>query len=351
VDWYEADIDFPKGRQTVQLFQMRACYSGCEFHLAFPHQTQQAFLEAHVAAFAYFGGVFPVIRYDNLSAAVRRVLRGRRRVETERFVVLRSHYLFTPAFCQPGLEGAHENGGVENGGGRFRRTHLVPVPQVADFAALNALLRQACLQDDERRLSRRTQPIAYAWQSEQAQLRPLPPTPLATAEVGRALVDSKGRIRVRTNFSSVPIRLAQRQVEVRVHAQPLEIFHQGHCIATHGRLYTRHGEQLVLDHYLELRRTKPGALARARPLRLAREQGQWPSEYDQVWRALNAAYGETEGTRQLVEVLLLLRVIDGEDLRGAIGLALEYGCCDPGAVRRLVRQLAPSDPVVVPLPG
>jgi hypothetical protein len=303
-----------------------------------------------VAAFAYFGGVFPVIRYDNLSAAVRRVLRGRRRVETERFVVLRSHYLFTPEFCQPGLEGAHEKGGVENGGGRFRRTHLVPVPHVADFAALNALLRQACLRDDERHLSGRTQTIAQAWRSEQAQLRPLPPTPLATAEVGTALVDSKGRIRVRTNFYSVPIRLAHRQVEVRLHAQHLEVFHQGRCIARHGRLYTRHGEQLVLDHYLELLRTKPGALARSRPLRSAREQGQWPSEYDQLWRALKAAYGETEGTRQLVDVLLLLRVIDGEDLRVAIGLALEYGCCDPGAVRMLVRQLAQSDPVVVPLP-
>jgi transposase len=349
VDWYEAVVDFPSGRQTVQVFQMRACYSGREFHLAFPHQTQQAFLEAHVAAFAYFGGVFPVIRYDNLSAAVRRVLRGRKRVETERFVVLRSHYLFTPEFCQPGIAGAHEKGGVENGGGRFRRTHLVPVPHVANFAALNALLRQACLADDQRRPSGRTQTIAQAWGAEHEQLRPLPPAPLATAEVSTAVVDSKGRIRVRTNFYSVPIRLAHRRVEVRLHAQRLEAFHQGQCVATHARLYTRHGEQLVLDHYLELLRAKPGALARSRPLRSARDQGRWPSEYDQLWRALKAAYGETEGTRQFVEVLLLLRVVDAEELRIAMGLALEYGCCDPGAVRMLVRQLTQSDPAIVPL--
>lgn len=349
VDWYEAAIDFPQGRQTVQLFQMRACYSGREFPQAFPHQTQQAFLEAHVAAFAYFGGVFPVIRYDNLAAAVRRVLRGRKRVETERFVLLRSHYLFTAEFCQPGLQGAHEKGGVEGGGGRFRRTHLVPVPQVADFSALNTRLRQACLADDHRRLSGRTQTIAQAWQTDQDQLCPLPPTPLATAEVGTALVDSKGRIRVRTNFYSVPIRLAHRRVEVRLHAQQLDVFAQGQCVATHTRLYTRHGEQLVLDHYLELLRTKPGALARSRPLRAARDQGRWPVEYDRLWRALQAAYGETEGTRQLVDVLMLLRVVEAEELRLAIGLALEYGCCDPGAVRMLVRQLTQSDRAVAPL--
>lgn len=52
VDWYEAEVEFTSGRQTVQFFVMRACYSGREFHYAFPRQTQQAFLEGHVAAVA-----------------------------------------------------------------------------------------------------------------------------------------------------------------------------------------------------------------------------------------------------------------------------------------------------------
>jgi hypothetical protein len=36
------------------------------------------------------------------------VLRGRRRVETDRFVALRSHYLYESSFTRPGKEGAHE---------------------------------------------------------------------------------------------------------------------------------------------------------------------------------------------------------------------------------------------------
>jgi hypothetical protein len=52
VDGYEAVVVFPWGQEPVQFFQMRACFSGREFHLAFPRQTQQAFLEGHVAAFA-----------------------------------------------------------------------------------------------------------------------------------------------------------------------------------------------------------------------------------------------------------------------------------------------------------
>lgn len=71
------------------------------------------------------------MRFDNLKAAVARVLQGQRRVEQDRFVSFRSHYLFESSFCTPGLEGAHEKGGVEGDQGRFRRNHLVPIPKVA----------------------------------------------------------------------------------------------------------------------------------------------------------------------------------------------------------------------------
>ena len=70
----------------VHLFQMRACFSGACFVQAHTRETQQAFLEGHVAALEFFGGVFGLIRYDNLGSAVKRVFRGRRRVETDRFV-------------------------------------------------------------------------------------------------------------------------------------------------------------------------------------------------------------------------------------------------------------------------
>jgi hypothetical protein len=85
------------------------------------------------------------------------------------------------------------------------------------------------------------------------------------------------------------------------------------------------------------------------PQQQAREHGQWPPEYDQLWAALKATYGDAEGTRQLVEVLMMLRVVEAEDLRLAIGLALEYGGCDPGAARVLVRQLTESDWGAAPL--
>jgi transposase len=91
VDWYEAWVDFGDERTKVQVFARRSMASGAAFHRAYLHATQQAFLEAHEHAFAYFGGVFHMLRYDNLASAVRKILRGYRREETVRFVAFRSH--------------------------------------------------------------------------------------------------------------------------------------------------------------------------------------------------------------------------------------------------------------------
>jgi transposase len=130
VDWGEAVVEIAGQRLEVGLFFMRACYSGARFVLAFERQTRQAFLEAHLDAFDFFGGVFYTIRYDKRRSAVKQVLRGRRRVEQDRFVALRSRYLFESAFRPRRPCRAREKGGVEGVVGRFRRAHLVPVPTV-----------------------------------------------------------------------------------------------------------------------------------------------------------------------------------------------------------------------------
>src|SRR5690349_3907835 len=95
----EAEVDFGEFHAQVAgvllklwMFVMRLSCSGRAFHVAFATQAQEAFLEGHVLAFEYFGAVPGRVRYDNLKPAVARVLRGRDRAESERFIALRSHY-------------------------------------------------------------------------------------------------------------------------------------------------------------------------------------------------------------------------------------------------------------------
>ena len=101
--------------------------SGAAYHRAYIRATQQAFLEAHQLAFAYFDGVFRVLRYENLKSAVKQILRGHRRAETSRFIAFRSHWRFQSEFCNPAR--GNEKGNVKGEGGYSRRNHWVPLPE------------------------------------------------------------------------------------------------------------------------------------------------------------------------------------------------------------------------------
>jgi transposase len=151
------------GQQVkVHVFQLRLCHSGAAFASAFLRETQQAFLEAPADAFEFLGGVPGLVRYNNLTSAVKQVLCGRRRVETDRFIGLRSHYLFESQFTLVGLRGAHEKGGIEGEVGRFRRRHLVPIPAVDSLAELNARLLAGCERDLERQITGRSETVGEA---------------------------------------------------------------------------------------------------------------------------------------------------------------------------------------------
>lgn len=154
----EAEVDFGEfvavigGVETkCHMFVLRLSASGKAVHVAFTNQGQEAFLEGHVRAFAELGGVPARIRYDNLKAAVSRVLQGRNRDEAERFVALRSHYGFDSFFCRPGVEGAHEKGGVEGEIGSLSRFPCKP--RVTN--AVNVSQRKSSGEEDDQRVQSR----------------------------------------------------------------------------------------------------------------------------------------------------------------------------------------------------
>ena len=343
VDWYEAHIDFPTGRRKVYLFQMRACYSGREFHMAFFNQTQQAFIEAHVMAFIYFDGVFKKIRYDNLKSAVKKVLQGRKREETDRFIALRSHYLFESVFCIPGIQGAHEKGGVEGGVGRFRRHHLSPVPRFDNIIALNEFVLSSCKSDDSRTIEGKKQTISAHWSIESQQMTPLPKQVFDIEEVATPQVNKKSLFSFRSNQYSIPVHYVGRKIEVRATSSQLICYVAGKQVATHHRLHGVGQISAKLDHYLELLYRKPGALAGSVPLSQLREKGTWPNVYDLFWQHLKQRYGDSKGTKQFIEILLLLREWPDDSVQVAIQCAIESGCSDSGAVMMLLRYFNSED--------
>jgi transposase len=331
VDWGEADVDLDGSRTRVHLFFMRSCFSGAAFSMASPVETQQAFLEGHTLAFDWFGGVFAEVRYDNLGSAVKKVLRGRRRVESDRFVQLRSHYLFDSIFTIPGIQGAHQKGGVEGEVGRLRRNHLVPVPTVGSIGQLNRLLTDACESDLGRRIAGRPVTVAEQLATERPILRALT-EPFDSTETTTVRVDRKALVTVRQNRYSVPVALAGLRVTAAIGAAEIRIMHRDREVARHERLHGKYGTRAVLDHYLELLARKPGALARSLPLAQERDRGQWPGQFDQLWTALRARWGASEADRQMVDVLMLCREHRPAAVELAVRGALAAGAIDGRAV-------------------
>ena len=338
VDWGEAQAIVRGEPVDVHLFLMRACHSGASYVAAFTSETQQAFLEGHVAALEFFGGAFDLIRYDNLKAAVAKVMKGRRRTESDRFVALRSHYGFDSSFCLSGQQGAHEKGGVESEVGRFRRRHLVPVPKVESITELNERLEAACWADLERTIVGRSEPVGAMLDRERRLLTPLPVEPHCTAEEANPRVDSKAMVTVRQNRYSVPARLTGMRVRAQVGAREIAIWHDGAIVATHERLAGHHGASAQLEHYLDLLSRKPGALARSLALRQQRDRGDWPQCFDRLWSAIEERVGRQEAARQMVDVLMLCRELGPRKVELAVRGALAAGAHDGRAVALLARR-------------
>ncbi len=346
VDWYEAWADLSGERTKLQVLAIRSMASGAAFHRAYLHATQQAFLEAHEFAFRYFGGVFRQLRYDNLALAVKRILRGFRREETARFVAFRSHWRFESSFCTPN-EG-HEKGGIEEEAGYFRRNHWVPVPKARDLEDLNRQLLAACHEDESRKIGGRELTVGQALMAEREHLLPLAEAGFDLAEVSFPKVDGLGRVRVRTNFYSVP-EPPGTEIEARIHAAWVELRHEGRCVARHERCYGRQQEILDLEHYLEPLEHKPGALAGSKPLEQWRRQGRWPASFDRIWQQLMNRNGRQAGTRRMIDLIQLGKAFGYDRLRQAVDSTLEMGSCDVATVHYLLTEKTLNRVPVAPI--
>jgi transposase len=336
----EAEVDF--GEVTVclageparcYLFAFRLSCSGKACHRVYATQAQEAFLEGHVAAFEACGGV-PAghVRYDNLTPAVAKVLAGRNRTETGRWLSFRAHYGFEAFYCIPGAGGAHEKGGVEGEIGRFRRRWMVPVPRVSSLAELNARLAEADAAEDGRHIGPRAATVGEDFAAERPFLLPLPAEAFDTAATLWPRVDRYARVTVGKCRYSVPARLIDTRIRVRLSANQLEVFDGAKLAAVHPRLAAAGAEHLELDHYLEILVRKPGALAGSAALVQARASGAFTAAHQEFWDRARARLGDGPGTRALIGVLLLHRRMPAAQVTAGITATLAAGSCSPDVV-------------------
>jgi len=189
----------------------------------------------------------------------------------------------------------------------------------------------------DRTVARDTRTVASKFEIEREYLKPLAAEPFELSELLSPSVDNKARIQVKSARYSVPVSLVGRQVSVRL--TPLEVIvsSAGDEVCRHDRLHLRNSEHLALHHYLEVLRDKPGALPGSLPLHQARLRGEFTQTHELLWTRLKARLGDKQGTRALIDVLLLYRCYAGEVMAEAIAAALEVGAIDPQAIALMAR--------------
>lgn len=285
VDYFEVLVDLCGKRQKAWMFVMRLMHSGRDFAWLYTRQDQVSFLDGHVRAFEHLGAVPQRIAYDNLKAAVTRVLVGSERQLAARFEALASHYLFEACFCRPRT--GHDKGGVEARGKVIRWQHLVPIPSGDDLGAMRTTLlaRLDAAHDAER------------FAADYGRMLPLPARAFHARSTHVTSVTQRSLVCVEGAVYSVPCEWAGLSVTAYVSADDVEIAGPG---GTARHLRKRFGERSIdYRHYVRELAKKPQAVRQV-AAELIRDLG--PS-FGAAWRSLVDAHGPKQASRIFAKVL------------------------------------------------
>jgi|ETNmetMinimDraft_15_1059895.scaffolds.fasta_scaffold25302_2 transposase len=336
VDWGTASVIIGGLTRKVKFFCMRSRYSGKSFVRTYPLEKQEMFFDAHIHAFSYFGGVYPVLVYDNLTTAVKRVLKGRSRLQQNSFVSFRSYYTFEARFCNSGK--GHEKGGVEGLVGYARRNFMVPIPDVENFEELNAHLIKKCDQHSQKVLPDRplNKNIQTCFEEEKESLLLLPVAPFDAVVPLSAKVTKYQTVRVDSNWYSVPTSYVGSRLKVHMGCWRVQIFDGTTEITWHSRVFEKGQWSLNPMHYLKLLQKKSGAFEEARPILDWRKR--WPQEYEKMLEKLKEKDTQiaNAGTIEFISILLLHQKYSSDLVEKAIKAAVQAKSWGLEPVKQLI---------------
>jgi transposase len=198
--------------------------------------TAESFLEGHVRALEWLGGVPRECVYDNLRSVVAR--RDGDVVQwNPRFVALRGHYAFHATACTPATP--REKGAVE-GAVRYLKTGFWPARRIRSLAELD----EQYTDWRERICNRRRHATGGFWVHERLAVerdasRALPPVVFDYAGRRSTRVPLDGYLKLGGCFYRAPEPLVHQRVELRFDRDRVWICHRGEVVAHYIRSYDR----------------------------------------------------------------------------------------------------------------
>jgi len=328
-DFGEALVLIGGVEQKAHFFAFDLPHSDACYIRAYRAATAEAWIDGHVHAFAFFGGLPLSILYDNDRCLVARILPDGTRKRAKLFNGFLSHYVIRDRYGRLGK--GNDKGSVEGLVGWARRNLMVPLPSFASWEAFNGWLEEQCRKRQADILRGHTETIGERLQRDLEAMSELPGSPFEACDQANGRVSSLSLVRYKTNDYSVPVAYGHREVWVRGYVDEVVIGCAGDVIARHPRSYER--EDMVFNpvHYLALLEKKIGALDQAAPL----AKWELPEAFHTMRRLLEARMIKA-GRREYVQILRLLESFDLDDLHVAVKNALRMGTIGFDAVKHLV---------------
>lgn len=334
VDFGESYAEIDGVLTKVYGFEMRLCYSRHKFQKFYLSPSKEAFLDGHICAFSFFQGVPEILSYDNTGIAVKKVFKGKKRELNETFESLSGFFAFETNFCQPGIEGAHEKGGVESNIGYSRRNWLVPVPKVKSIEELNEYVLRKCEENSARTVEGQKQTIGEMFAFERQFLLELPERSFEPCIKYSVMVDGYSTVALDTNHYSVPADCRRQQVWLKAFASTVEVSDGQKVIACHERSYGSHEYVLNPFHYLDLLERRPNAVPYARPLL----QTEWPAGYWNLYEQMRERVGSSRAGKDFIRLLRLHQKFGVETTQAAIAEALTLQCASTDVVESIINK-------------
>lgn len=330
VDFGTAAVNYRGQERKVAVFVMSLPFSDAVFCQIFPRECTETFQEGHRRAFEFFGGVPKRITYDNTRIAVTKVIRKRGGAFTHEFRRLESHYLFEHHFCQVGRP--NEKGHIENLVGYCRRNFLVPVPNLDDFEVFNEGLLDTCRRELQRELRGKKGTKAERLEEDCRAMLSLPAQAFEAQRTEACQANSLSLVRFDRNDYSVPTQYAYRTIMAIGGIERVRFVVQDQVVAEHLRDWDKENVHYDPVHYLALLERKPGALDFGKPF----DDWNLPEGFGVLRRRLEGERG-SDGRREFIKVLRLLKSCELRELARAVDRALEIGAMTVEAIRLLLQ--------------
>jgi transposase len=233
-------------RRRVWAFVMVLACSRHMFVRPVLTMDQAAWTQAHVEAFAFFGGVPRRLVPDNLRTGVQRPDLYDPKINRS-YAELAAHYgvLVDPARSRKPRDKARVERPMP-----YVRDSLWRGRQFTSLAQMQAAAVDWCRDVAGRRACRPLSgaaPASVFAAGEAQALQPLPGKAFVLATWSRATVGPDIHAKVGKTIYSIPWRYMGQRVDARSTATVVQFFHNGQLIATHGR--KSQGKQTDFGHY------------------------------------------------------------------------------------------------------